>query len=124
MLKFREVKTGSGKIAIQVYYLHNRKRVIVKHLGSATTDDELDNLKHQAEQFIGDHSNQASLFPSSKAGAYSYLEEYECLGFYYRFFYDTIQGLITQLGIENLTGEITLRVLKVMLSRIFCFGLL
>jgi hypothetical protein len=117
MLKFREVKTGSGKIAIQVYYLHNRKRVIVKHLGSASTDDELDNLKHQAGQFIGDHSNQASLFPSSKAGAYSYLEQYECSGFYYRFFYDTIQGLITQLGIENLTSSlfkdlITVRILE------------
>jgi hypothetical protein len=45
MLKFREVKTGSGKIAIQVYYLHNRKRVIIKHLGSASTNDELDDLK-------------------------------------------------------------------------------
>jgi transposase len=106
MLKFREVKTGSGKIAIQVYYLHNRKRVIVKHLGSASAKDELDNLKHQAEQFIGDHSNQASLFPSSKSGAYSYLEQYECVGFYYRFFYDAIQGLITQLGIENLTSSL------------------
>jgi hypothetical protein len=43
MIKFREVKTGSGKTAVQVYYLHHRKRVIVKHLGSTSTNEELDN---------------------------------------------------------------------------------
>ncbi len=90
MLKYRSVKTSSGKIAVQVYYLQNRKRVIVKHLGSASTNDELNNLKHQAEQFFVDFSKQASLFPSSKSGAYSYLEQYECVGFYYHFYYDTI----------------------------------
>ncbi|MCZ2249964.1 MAG: hypothetical protein LC111_14490 [Bacteroidia bacterium] len=117
MLKFRGVKTSSGKIAIQVYYLHNRRRVIVKHLGSASTEDELNNLKDQAEQFIRDYSNQASLFPSLKSGAYSYLEQYECVGFYYRFYYDTIQCLIAQLGIEELTSSlfkdlITIRILE------------
>ncbi|MCZ2356109.1 MAG: IS1634 family transposase [Bacteroidia bacterium] len=117
MLKYRSVKTSSGKIAIQVYYLHNRKRVIVKHLGSASTPDELNHLKHLAEQSIVDYSNQASLFPSSKSGAYSYLEQYECVGFYYRFYYDTIQRLITQLGIEELTSclfkdLITIRILE------------
>ncbi len=86
MLKYRSVKTSSGKIAIQVYYLHNRKRVIVKHLGSASTPDELNHLKHLAEQSIVDYSNQASLFPSSKSGAFSYLEQYECVDFYYRFY--------------------------------------
>lgn len=117
MLKYRSVKTSSGKIAVQVYYLNNRKRVIVKHLGSASTKDELNNLKHQAEQFIVDYSNQASLFPSSKSGAYSYLEQYECVGFYYRFYYDTIQRLITRLGIGELTSNlfkdlITIRILE------------
>lgn len=117
MLKIREVKTGSGKIAIQVYYLHNRKRVIVKHLGTASTNDELNDLRLQAEQFIGALSNQSSLFPLSNSGAYSYLEQYECSGFYYCFFYETIQGLITQLGIGSLTSSlfkdlITVRILE------------
>jgi hypothetical protein len=39
------------------------------------------------------------------------------VGFYYRFFYDTIHGLITQLGIEDLTSSlfkdlITIRILE------------
>lgn len=106
LLKFREVKTGSGKIAVQVYYLENRKRYIVKHLGSAKSNDELENLRYRARQFIEDYSNQASLFPSLKASPYSYLDNYECIGFYYRFFYDTIQRLITQMGFEELTSNL------------------
>lgn len=106
MLKFREVKTGSGKTAVQVYYLYNRKRVIVKHLGSATTNEELDYLKQQAQHFIEDYSRQTSLFPALKDGAYSYLEQYECVGFYYRFFYRTIQQLISQIGLEELSSNL------------------
>jgi hypothetical protein len=117
MLKLRQVKTGSGKIAIQVYYFHNRKRVIVKHLGLASTNNELNDLRLQAEQFIGDISHQSSLFPLTKFGAYSYLEQYECSGFYYRFFYETIQRLITQLDNRSLTSSlfkdlITIRILE------------
>lgn len=117
MLKYREVKTGSGKTAVQVYYLHSRKHVIVKHLGSANTNEELDNLKQQAQQLIEDYSSQTSLFPTLKSGAYSYLEQYECVGFYFRFFYDTIQQLITQIGFEELTSDlfkdlVTVRILE------------
>lgn len=117
MLKFREVKTGSGKTAVQVYYLDNRKHVIVKHLGSANSPEELDDLKQQAQQFIEDYSNQTSLFPTLKSGAYSYLEQYECVGFYFRFFYDTIQRLIAQIGFEELNPNlfkdlVTIRILE------------
>lgn len=117
MLKLRKVKTGSGKIAIQVYYLQNRKRCIVKHLGSASTNDELENLKPLCELFIEDYSNQTSLFPSSKSGAYSYLEQYVCVGFYYRFFYDTIHGLIAQLGIEDLTSSLFKDLITIRITR-------
>ena len=117
MLKFREVKTGSGKTAVQVYYLHNRKHVIVKHLGSANSPEHLDGLKQQAKQFIEDYSNQTSLFPTLRPGAYSYLEQYECVGFYFRFFYDTIQRLIAQIGFEELNSNlfkdlVTIRILE------------
>lgn len=106
MLKIREVKTGSGKTAVQVYYLYNRKRIIVKHIGSAMTKEDLVHLKQQARQFIEDYSGQVSLFPIMKPGSYSYLEQYECVGFYYRFFYKVIRQLIAQIGIEELTSEL------------------
>lgn len=106
MLKVRVVKTGSGKSAVQVYYLYNRKRVIVKHLGSAMTTEELNYLKQQAQHFNEDYSRQTSLFPSLKDGAYSYLDQYECVGFYYRFFYDTIHQLMFQVGLEQLSSSL------------------
>jgi len=117
VLKLREVTTGSGKTAIQVYYLYNRKRIIVKHLGSASTSQELDSLKLKAVQFIEDFSNQASLFPSSNSGAYSYLEHYECVGFYYRFYYSLIQELLHQIGITANISQlfkdlVTIRILE------------
>jgi hypothetical protein len=56
VLIFREVKTSSGKTAVQVYYLQNRKR----HLGSASTLEEVDTLKEQALHLIEDYSRQAS----------------------------------------------------------------
>ncbi|MDK2909221.1 MAG: hypothetical protein PWR20_788, partial [Bacteroidales bacterium] len=56
MFKIREVKIGSGKTAVQVYYLNNRKRIFVKHIGSAMTKEDLVHLKQQARQFIEDYS--------------------------------------------------------------------
>lgn len=106
MLKIREVKTASGKTAVQVYYLHNRKRIIVKHFGSSDKITEIDYLKQQAQQFLIDSSSQLSLFPSSKTSAYSYLDQYECVGFYYRQFYNTIQGLIAQIGLDTITTSL------------------
>lgn len=106
MLKIRQVKTASGKIAIQVHYYENRKRKIIKHFGSASSDDEINNLMQQAQHFIDDYSSQTSLFPEVKNGAYSYFEKYEYLGFYHQFFYDTIQKLMTQIGFDNLGSNL------------------
>ncbi|NJM79193.1 MAG: hypothetical protein HC854_05260 [Flavobacterium sp.] len=116
MLKIREVKTASGKIAVQVFYIQNRKRVIVKHFGSSSSDEELIYLKQQAIHFIEDYSNQNSLFPNSKSGAYSYLEQYVCIGVYYQFFYQTIERLMVQIGFNKLGSSlfkdlVTIRIL-------------
>ena len=43
--KVREVKTKSGKVAVQVYTLTNRKRNILKHLGSGSNESEIQDLK-------------------------------------------------------------------------------
>jgi len=40
-LTIRKVRTGSGAIAVQVVKYVKRKCVIVRHIGSANTDDEL-----------------------------------------------------------------------------------
>ena len=42
MLHSRVVKTKGKYRFVQVYRYENGKRVIVKHIGSGTTDEELD----------------------------------------------------------------------------------
>lgn len=52
MLYIRVVNTASGARAVQVIYYRNRKRVIYKHIGSAHTDEEVNELKRVAQAFI------------------------------------------------------------------------
>ena len=44
MYKIRQISYASNSVPIQVYKIENRKRVIVKHIGTATTNIERDNL--------------------------------------------------------------------------------
>jgi transposase len=61
-LTIRKVRTGSGAIAVQVVKYVKRKCVIVRHIGSASTDDELTVLWQEAEVVREQLSPQLSLF--------------------------------------------------------------
>jgi hypothetical protein len=57
MVKIRVVKTASKKQAVQVIRYGNYKRVVLKHIGSASTDEELPQLKLFAIGYIKDCTN-------------------------------------------------------------------
>lgn len=61
-LSIRKVRTGSGAIAVQIIKYVKRKRVIVRHIGSANTDDELNVLLREAEIVKEQICVQPSLF--------------------------------------------------------------
>lgn len=61
-LSIRMVRTGSGATALQVVRYVKRKRVVVRHIGSATTDDELAVLWQKAEIVREQLSTQPSFF--------------------------------------------------------------
>ena len=63
-LTIRTVRTASGATAVQVIQYANNKRVVLKHIGSAHTDDELAILRCEAERVCEQLSPQLSLFPS------------------------------------------------------------
>jgi hypothetical protein len=86
MLKIREVKTGSGKRAIQVILYKDYKRIVLKHVGSASNPLDISNLRTLAEDFIKDYSRQLSIFPEYNPQAYLWVDYTECIGYYYRFF--------------------------------------
>lgn len=61
-LTLRKVRTGSGAIAVQVVQYVKRKCVVVRHVGSANTDEELTVLLQEAEIIREQLCAQPSLF--------------------------------------------------------------
>lgn len=61
-LTIRKVRTGSGAIAVQVVQYVKRKCVVIRHVGSANTDDELAILWQEAETIREQLCLQPSLF--------------------------------------------------------------
>jgi len=70
MLHIRTTKTASGATAVQVVEYVQRKMVVLAHIGSARSDEQLLSLKQLAANWIVDHNSQMSLFghlPISKS---------------------------------------------------------
>lgn len=64
MPSIRKVKTASGAIAIQVVTYRNRKVVVLKHIGSAHSEDDINVLTEYARAYIEKKSGQLSIFSS------------------------------------------------------------
>ena len=61
-LTIRKVRTASGAIAVQIIRYSQGKRIIVRHIGSSHTDEELAVLSQEAEIQKKQLSLQPSLF--------------------------------------------------------------
>lgn len=68
-LIIRTVRTASGATAVQIIQYANNKRIVVKHIGSAHTEDELAALRSEAERERERLSPQRSLFFSIESPA-------------------------------------------------------
>ena len=62
MASIRQTKLASGSIAVQVVRYENRRPVVLKHVGSGRTDQELASLMKCARVWIERSSGQLSLF--------------------------------------------------------------
>ena len=60
--KIRTTKTNSGNTAVQVINYVKRKTIVLKHIGSAHNDIELEIFKKEAQNWILDYQNENSLF--------------------------------------------------------------
>ena len=56
MLKIRVVKTASNSRAVQIVYYTNRKTKIFKHVGSGSSDEQIEELKLIAVDLINSTS--------------------------------------------------------------------
>ena len=103
MLYIRVVKTKGDSRAVQVIRYSNSRRIIIKHIGSAKTDEDIATLCEAAETFIIHARGQISLFPSdNSADNLILLDQSEYIGFYYSFLYELLFKIQFQLGYTSI----------------------
>ena len=99
MLHIRVVNTKGLSRAVQVIRYNSNRRIIVKHIGSGKTDEDIATLCEVAEAFIVDVGGQIPLFGvEGNADNFILLNQSEYLGFYYSFLYDLLSNIQLKLG--------------------------
>lgn len=99
MLHIRTLKTKGNSRAVQVFRYQNSKRIILKHIGSGTSEEEITALKEMARVFIADFTRQSYLFEESKPSQESILvSQCEYVGIHYSYLYDVLRSVQHQIG--------------------------
>jgi transposase len=101
-MKVRVVKTASGAKAVQVVRYHQNKRMVLHHIGSAHTNETLEELLVLAEEWIKDYGKQLSIFPDENPNKLLLLNHSSFIGVKYRFFYRSIQAIQQHIGLGYL----------------------
>jgi transposase len=108
MYKIRQIKYAAGSVSIQVYKIENRKRVIVRHIGTARNEQEVSDLLVLANDFIKKLSKQLTLYEDSRSNNILYLNQTEFIGVYYTFLYELISKLIILIGFDKVKTPLLL----------------
>ena len=104
MFHVRAITTPSGATAVQVIRYLYRKRIVVKHIGSAHTKEDIASLKKIAVRWIEHESHQQALFPLDKKETSLPLvsiDKLRNLGFRYAFAYETLTKLLGMFGLPD-----------------------
>lgn len=101
-MKIRVVKTASKAKAVQAVCYQNNKRIIVRHFGSAHTQQELEDLLLSAKEWIKDFSGQLSIFPNDNPNLLLHINHSTFKGVYYNFFYGLVGWIQSELGFGDL----------------------
>ena len=102
--KVRLSKTGSNKTQVQVVYYHNRKTIVVKHLGSVTSELDIQHLKEDAIRWIKKESDTHGLF--SENVDKNYLDNYTYLGFKYFYAYEFLEKVFKKFKFDKYLNEL------------------
>lgn len=117
MFHVRVVRTASGANAVQIVRYINRKRFVVRHIGSARNDEELEALLSVAQEWIINQTHQLSVFPSEPNTNILLLDQCEFLGVHQRFLYEILSKLQQRIGYLNisvpmLNDLVTIRIIE------------
>lgn len=101
MLSIRKTKTGSGATAVQVIRYENREVVIMKHIGSATREDDITALIECAETWIADETKQQGLFGKEPQRSLV-VANARYVGVTHHFAYHVLSALAEKIGFTKL----------------------
>lgn len=102
MYKIRQIKYSTDSVSIQVYKIVNRKRVIVRHIGTAHNGQQKADLLFLANDFIKKMSKQVALFEDNHSNTVLYLNQTEFIGVHYTFLYELISKIIIAIGFDKI----------------------
>lgn len=108
MYKIRQIKYAANSVSIQVYKIENRKRIIVRHIGTAHSEQEKSDLLLLANDFIKKISKQLYLFENNQSNNIFYTNQTEFLGIQYTFLYELISKLIITIGLDKISNNLLL----------------
>jgi transposase len=91
-----------------VYKIENRKRVIVRHIGTAHNEQEKSDLLSLANEFIEKVSKQLHLFENDQPNNILYVNQTEFIGVHYTFLYELISKLIIAIGFDKIKNNLLL----------------
>lgn len=116
MYKIRQIKYSKGSVSIQVYKIENRKRKIIRHIGTAKTEQEKAELMSLANDFIKNISKQIFLFEEKESNKILHLDKTEFAGVYHTYFYELIYRLIITIGLDKIKHKL---LLDLVIMRVF-----
>lgn len=107
MLHVRVIKTKGDSKSVQVCHYRKGKRVIFKHIGSGSTEQQITILLEMAKVFIADHTKQIYLFDEQQPNEQDVLlSQCTYLGAYYTFLYDILRAIQHHIGYTLLTDTL------------------
>lgn len=110
-------RTNQSAILVQVVRFFKRKTVVLKHVGTAHTEDELLILKKIATQWISDNPPQPQLFsPDVPTHTSDILKGFEYRGIRYTFAYEFLSRLCERFHFTALKSQL---LLDLVIMRVF-----
>ena len=109
MLRLRTKKNSSGSTAVQVVRYDNRRTVIVRHIGSARTQEDISHLKEEALRWIEAEMKQPSLFAEERSSQrFLNLDTCRYLGFRYNLAHEVLMKIANQLQFTTMNNPLLL----------------
>lgn len=100
--KIRTTKTKTGKTAVQVINYVKRRVNILKHIGSGKNENEIQDLKNQAVNWINSEMNRTGLFKNNQD---LFFKNYQYEGFTYRFAYEFLEKIYLKFHFDKYLDE-------------------